>query len=129
MQTCNSKLWTARLPDDWICETQDDIEILYHPEGVGALEISASEQPETIGDDDLKYFTSDQIEAGISIAEATCGAFTGIELLYEHETLFWHEWFLRNGKILLLATYTCPLGDEEKEEAMLDVILATLQTK
>ncbi len=129
MQICSGEYWEVGLPDDWCCETEDGCVVIHHPDGVGQLEISASEQPEAVTIDDLRYFASDQIEHGVSPADVSCGAFSGIELIYEHDDLFWHEWFLCHENILFLASYTCPPGAEEKEEAMLDVIFATLKPR
>jgi hypothetical protein len=127
MQSCNNQYWELKLPDDWMCEREDDTRIVYHPDRSGTLEISASLQPEPVGDEDLRYFASEQIEQGVAATKVACGDFSGIELIYEHDALFWREWFLRHGKILLLASYTCPPGEEEQDEAMLDIILATLR--
>lgn len=127
MRVCRNDHWQVRLPDDWLCENEEGTVGICHPDGVGELEISASVLPASVSAEDLRYFASDQIEHGVTPAEVTCGVFAGIELIYEHDGWFWHDWFLGHDNVLLLASYTCPAGEEEKEEAMLDVILATLR--
>ncbi len=129
MQSCNHHHWRILIPDDWLCEDEDGTRLIYHPKGAGTLEITSSKQPTPIGDDDLRYFASEQIEQGVEPAYVKLGDFSGIELIYEHDDLYWRDWLLRNDELLLLATYTCPPGREEKEEGMLDVMMATLKRR
>ncbi len=127
MQQHHEENWQINLPDDWISETEEECVSIYHPNGPGMLEISASLQPEIISDDDLMALTDEHLEKGAHPEKTTIGDFSGIELSYEDDGVFWREWYLRQGELLLFATYNCDTGDEEKEEGMLDVILATLR--
>jgi len=129
MKTCSNDHWRLLLPDDWVCESEEDTRLIYHPGGIGRLEITPSLQPEAIDDEDLRYFASEQIEQGVQPVAVTVGDFSGIELIYEHDDLYWRDWLLRNDDLLLLATYTCPPGLETKEEGMLDVMMATLKRR
>ena len=128
MQTFAHDNWQLRLPDDWDHEVEDNIVTLYHPDGVGALILSSPPTDGNVSRDDLLFFTSEQLEQGIEPTDVKVGDFRGIELIYEDgDGNYWREWFLSADEIMLQISYTCPVGREEKEEGMIDVILATLR--
>lgn len=128
MKRLDHEFWRISLPDDWISEEEEGCISIYHAKGVGMLEISAVEQPDEIIPDDLLALASEHLEQGARPETMTLGDFDGIELSYVEEDIFWREWYLKSGKSLLFITYNCDVGDEEKEEGMLDVMLATLKT-
>ena len=127
MKHHKEQYWQISLPDDWLIETEDDCQSIYHPDGAGMLEISASLQPEPLTQDDLKAIASEHLETGATTEDTLIGNFSGFELTYEDEDVFWREWYLKHDNLLLFITYNCDLADEEKEEGTLDVILATLK--
>ncbi len=128
MQTFTHDNWQLGLPDDWAYEIEGDIVTFYHPDGVGALTLSSPPTDGNVNRDDLLFFASEQIEQGVRPTDVEVGDFRGIELIYEDgDDNYWREWFLSADKIMLQISYTCPIGREEKEEGMIDVILATLK--
>ena len=130
MQTFAHGNWQLRLPDDWICEVEDSIATLYHPDGVGELAISSPPTDSAVSRDDLLFLAGEQLEQGVRPTDVELGEFRGIELIYEDgDGNYWREWFLGSDDTLLQISYTCPVGREEKEEGMIDVILATLRKR
>ncbi|MGF1547034.1 MAG: hypothetical protein ACFCUG_06885 [Thiotrichales bacterium] len=128
MKQHNDHHWQITLPDDWIVEDEDGCVALYHPDGVGMLEISAAPQDTLVSDDDLRAIGSEHLEAGATTEPARVGEFDGFELSYDDaEGRFWREWYLKRGHLLLFMTYNCDTGNEDKEEGLLEVILATLK--
>ena len=128
MKRLDSEFWQISLPDDWISDEDDGCTSIYHDKGVGMLEVSAVEQPDEIVPDDLLSLASEHLDQGAKVETVELGDFDGIELNYVEDDIYWREWYLKSGKLLLFVTYNCDTGDEEKEEGMLDVMLATLKT-
>lgn len=127
MKQHKEQYWQINLPDDWLIETEDDCQSIYHPDGAGMLEISVALQPEPLTQEDLKAIASEHLETGATAEDTLIGDFAGFELTYDEDDVFWREWYLAHGNLLLFITYNCDSGEEEKEEGTLDVILATLK--
>ncbi|MGF1642551.1 MAG: hypothetical protein ACFCUJ_02840 [Thiotrichales bacterium] len=122
--------WLITLPDDWIAEDEDGCVALYHPDGAGMLEISADPQAHSIANEDLHALAAEHLDAGARVEATRAGEFDGIELSYDDaEGNYWREWYLKCDNLLLFVTYNCDTGDEEREEGLLEVILATLRRK
>lgn len=129
MKTYSAPHWQIHIPDDWIDEDDDGCIALYHPDGYGMLEITAAPQDEPIALDDLRVMASEHLEAGAKPQPVKIGAFEGLEIDYDDGEFYWREWYVRHDKVMLFITYNCALGDEEREEAMVDVVLATLKAR
>lgn len=122
-----SEYWQVNLPDDWVGREDPDSTTLYHPEGTGELQISASKYETDISDDELLELVEEHLESGADVEEVVCGRFEGLTLDYEAEDEYWREWYLSSGPILLFVTYVCDLADEEKEGDLVEFILESLQ--
>ncbi len=127
MKTFNTTDWSTRIPDDWTTETDPDCTALFHPDGAGILEISASLQEEAVSFDDLEAIAAEHLDAGADASEVIAGDFEGLGLSYLHEGELWKEWYLKSGNLLVFVTYHCLEEDEEKEEGFVDVILGGLK--
>lgn len=127
MKILQSDHWQLRLPDESVIEEEEDSYLIFQPKGIGNLEITTSVMPADINMEDLEFFASEQLEAGLEPSAASAGDFSGIEFVYEHDELFVRDWIVYNGNLLVLATYSCEMGKEEKEEAMIEIILSTLR--
>lgn len=119
--------WQITLPDDWVTENEEDCLSIYHPRGAGMLEISASIQDEEVIPEDLEAIAAEHLDAGAIPEACSLGDFSGFELTYDEDEVYWREWYLMHDNLLLFITYNCDDGDEEKEEGTLDVLLATLK--
>jgi hypothetical protein len=126
MKKHHDQLWEITLPDDWEVESDEDSVSLYHPEGPGTLQISATRQEDMITEDDLREMAADHLEAGAEPEEVELGDFDGFVLRYDTEGEYWCEWYLKAEHRLLFVTYACALEDEGEEEDVVEAVLDTL---
>ncbi len=118
--------WHITLPDDWRVEEDEDVLTLFHPEGIGELQISTLNYDQPLSGDALLEFAAEHIEAGAEPEEITLGEFDGIVLDYEIDDEYGCEWYLLAGSLFLFVTYVCDAGDEEQEHDVVELILESL---
>lgn len=123
----SSNNWKIDLPKHWEVEIDDEIHIIYDPDGFGALQISAfikSDDPITenellentgLEENDFKY-----------LKKVSCGDFDGYLLMYDVDHTFWKKWWLIKDNLLLFATYNCETTDREKELNFVDTTVNSL---
>ncbi|HSJ48627.1 MAG: hypothetical protein OQK27_05665 [Gammaproteobacteria bacterium] len=126
MKKHHDQLWEITLPDDWEVEADEDSVSLYHPDGPGTIQISATRQEEGIRDEDLREMAADHLEAGAELEEVELGDFDGFVLRYDTEGEYWCEWYLKAEDRLLFVTYACALEEEGEEEDLVEAVLDTL---
>lgn len=119
--------WQAILPDGWESQRDDNCVTLYHPDGVGALQISAAFKYFLVTDEDLRDFASEHLQAGAKIRELTCGEFAGFTLAFGVDDAYWRHWYLRRDNQMLFVTYNCPRDDRGTEDEPVSQILASLR--
>ncbi len=118
--------WKIELMPEWIGEDDEECATIYHPDGVGALQISSYTKEDEVTQDDLKEFASEHIEAGAKIVEAKTGAFEGFTFAFGIDNEFWQYWYVSSGKTALLITYNCDDSDQEYEIAKIKTMIASL---
>lgn len=125
MKPFEGKSWSISLLPDWIGEHEDECSLIYHPEGVGALQISAYTKATPVTDEDLREFAEEHIEAGAKLSPIQTGEFTGYTIALGIDDTFWQYWYLRNASTMLLVTYHC---DEDKRNQELEQIKSMVAT-
>ncbi len=114
------------MPDEWQVDDEAEVLTLYHPEGVGELQISTIKFDEPLSGDALLKLAAEHIEAGAEPEEVTLGEFDGIVLEYEVDGEYGCEWYLLAGSLFLFVTYVCDCGDDEQEHDVVEFILESL---
>jgi len=118
--------WALRLASGWTGRSEDDAEVLYHPEGAGALRVSAARKDDVVTDEDLKGFAVQHPEEGASVEVVEYGEFRGYRYEIEGESVLVRQWFLRAGTLALFLTYNCSLEHAGEEDEALETMLDTL---
>lgn len=118
--------WALRLASGWTGRSEDDAEVLYHPEGAGALRVSAARKDDPVTDEDLRGFAAQHPEEGASVEAAECGEFRGYRYEIEGESVLVRQWFLRADTLALFLTYNCSLEHAGEEDEALETMLDTL---
>jgi len=80
-----------------------------------------------VSDDDLRDFAEEHIVTGKSLAPVEYNSFSGFCVDYTRGRLFWREWWLRSGNLMIYATYNVDSGKEALESHDLDQILKSLR--
>ncbi len=124
----SSAWWSADLPHGWRgVEEERCVTISQHPR-VGVLQITAARNPEgVVTDQDLKDFAEEHIAGEKSLVRVIYESFLGFSINYTKGQLFWREWWLRSGNLMIYATYNVKSGKENIEKNALEYILRSLR--
>lgn len=134
--------YTVELPEGWTVDEDEDPVAIYHPDGVGALQVSAEtprlskagEKPDVFLM--LRAFlrgTGVDIDAipsrrgsarGMDWAEAEY-----VEDSPQEGKVFWLARMVVTPNSLVFLTYACAEEDKERERAAVDAILASLELR
>lgn len=122
--------WSVELPSGWSAEEEEDCVTFSAKRGVGALQISAfRHNDKDVTDEDLREFAEDELVGGAKPTQVICGAFLGIEVSYTADKEFWRKLWLREGSVLLYATYNCRAEDRVAEIEAINRMLNSLEPK
>src|SRR5436190_1684983 len=113
MSIVEGEWWQLELAPDWEAEANEDCVPLFHPDGVGALQLSAyrnSEKPAILEADILEMIdVPPKYRDGL--AKQEWGEFAGYQFVYSNRDAFWRRWWLSDGQTLLFVTYNCDKPD------------------
>lgn len=129
MKLFEGKSWSISLLPGWIGEHEEECSTIYHPEGVGALQISAYTKVTPVTDEDLREFTEEHIEAGAKLSPVQAGEFTGHTIAFGIDGTFWQYWYLRNASTMLLVTYHCDEDERNHELEQIKSMVTTLAAR
>lgn len=127
MNTFEGQSWSIELQSGWVGEHDEDCSTIYHPDGVGALQISAYTKDSEVTNEDLKEQAQDHVEAGAKLAESESGDFQGYTLAYGVDGEFWQHWYVCAGCTLLFITYNSDPEDREKEIDIVKKMVASMK--
>jgi hypothetical protein len=74
----------------------------------------------------LEEFAQEHTARGGRLARVSYGPFSGFSVQYAKEGLFWQEWWLRSGQLMVYATYNVVEGSEQTEKNDIERILSSL---
>jgi hypothetical protein len=116
--------WAVRLAAGWTGRSEEDADVLYHPDGAGALRVSAARKGDPVTDEDLQGFAAQHPQEGARSEAVVCGDFRGFRHDIEGDSVLVRQWFLRAGTLALFLTYNCSMEhageDDDALASMLD---------
>ena len=143
MTVFEKKGWyRLEIPEGWEVDEDESPVAIYHPEGAGALQVTA-ETPRPLppgGKIDvflmLRAFLK---QTGVDFDETLARRSTerGLDrAFYEYEAdspedgrIVWRSWMVTNHDIVVFLTYACREEDQEKDRAAIDGIVASLELR
>jgi len=129
LATVSSKSWTLDLAPGWVAEPEEQCVTITHPDGVGALQVSAHRRKGSpLSREDILEATELEPEALKHLAEQKWGAFRGFQLVYSDGEAFWRKWWLANGNVLLFVTYNCEMAHEDDELGAVNAMVQSLRS-
>lgn len=128
MTTYAGNSWALELAPGWTGRSEDDADVLFHPDGAGALRISAARKEDPVTDEDLQGFAARHPEEGAQMKTVRCGEFRGFRFEIEGDSVLVRQWFLRAGTLALFITYNCSLEHAGEDDEALAAMLDTLKT-
>jgi hypothetical protein len=128
------------LPDGWEADEDESPVAIYHPEGAGALQLTA-ETPRPLppgGKIDvflmLRAFLK---QTGVDFVEegATRSTERGLDRAFyeytaespEEGKVLWRSWMVTNHDIVVFLTYACREEDKDLERAAVDAVIASIE--
>jgi hypothetical protein len=131
--------YRLNVPEGWEVDDEESPIAIYHPEGAGALQVTA-EAPRPLppgGRIDvflmLRAFLK---QTGVDVDEtvATRSSVGGLDrAFYEHSSespeegrILWRSWMVTNHDTVVFLTYACREEEQEMERAAVDGIVASL---
>lgn len=126
MSTFRSENWKIELLPEWVGEVDEDCSTIYHPDGVGALQISAFVKDSEVTEEDLKGFAKDHIEAGARLSPLNAEGFKGFTFAFGVENEFWQFWYVSAGNVALFITYNCEANDRDYEVEDIRTMVASV---
>ncbi len=128
METYTSTLWEINLLDGWAAQRGKHCVTIYHPDGVGALQVSAYQNPRAkVTREDLLEATNLDAETQKHLGEQQWGGFEGFQLVYSADGTFWRKWWLGADKTMVLVTYNCELKEQEVECEAIGAMVSSLR--
>lgn len=127
MKVFKSDGWSVELPEEWQQETDNNLYTFYHPNGVGALQVSGFTKDGAVTESDLKELASEHIDAGAITKPIESSSVMGMTLAFGLNDEFWQYWYIGIGNKALLVTYNCDEQDKEKEINTIKVIVSSIK--
>lgn len=128
------------LPDGWEVDEDESPVAIYHPEGAGALQVTA-ETPRPLppggkidvflmlraflkqtGVDFDESLARRSSERGLDLASYEYGAESP-----EEGPALWRSWMVTNHDVVVFLTYACREEDRDRERATIDGIVSSLE--
>ena len=119
--------WSLELLPCWIGEHGEACSTIYHPNGVGALQISCLLKDSEITDVDLEELAEHHLNAGARVSDAACGEFFGFTLAFGVDGEFWQYWYVCKDNTALVITYNCNEVDLCSELEQVKEMVANLR--
>lgn len=128
LETYRSRWWTIDLADGWEAQRDEHCVTICHPDGVGALQVSAFQKPKgKVTRDDLFDATDVDAETQKHLGEQQWGDFHGLQLGYSADDTFWRKWWLAAGKTMVFVTYNCEFKNQEIERESINAMVSSLR--
>jgi hypothetical protein len=128
------------VPDGWEVDEDESPVAIYHPDGAGALQVTAeSPRPLPPGGriDVFLMLRAFLKQTGVDFDEtlATRTTERGLDRAFyeytaespEEGRVTWRSWMATNHDVVVFMTYACREEDEDRERAAIDAIVASLE--
>ncbi|HEY0720271.1 MAG TPA: hypothetical protein VGE50_03355 [Gammaproteobacteria bacterium] len=119
--------WSVELPEGWHGEREDESTLFRQEGGAGTLAVTLLCEKENVTRETLLELASSTSEEGHPASDIEVGTLRGLYFAYAEEGTAWREWYLAAGHCLFFVSYDCPVGEESKEAAEVDRLIAQLE--
>jgi hypothetical protein len=126
-RTAGNEHWSITVPDGWRVREDEDCLSILSPSDEDALQLSSHRKNAgAVSDADLLEFAAHHLDAGAPRRDVRLGDFVGFEIAYGVDDLACREWYLRKGRTLLFATFTCGAGRAGQRDETVELALVSL---
>jgi hypothetical protein len=122
--------WSIEVSKGWVAQKDEECISMFHPDGVGSLQISDYQNKHGKGrPDDLAGFIADEKLDDAIPLPVIAGEFSGLTISSGRDGRFMKKWFLLNDSLMLYVTYNCKQEDSNNEVVFIESMLQTLKSK
>lgn len=123
-----SNWWSVHLPSKWQAKEDKECVTLLGEHFQSALQISsARKENSAITDVDIKDFANGRISDMVAFHKVDIGVFCGFYAERIEDGIFWREWWLRSGNLLIYASYNVDEQFKASETAIVDGVIKSLR--
>ena len=125
----NSRWWYVLLPPGWQATQGSECVTLSSGHYPSALQISAAKKdaPNLITDEDLKDFAANQRPDELRLRKIDTPPFQGFYAEHVENGVFWREWWLRAGGLMIYVSYNVEETFKDTETVFVDNIVKSLR--
>ncbi len=121
--------WSLVPPAGWHVREDPDCVACVPSSGEGSLQLSSHRKGGKVSETDLLEFAEHHLRDGAPRRSVELGDFRGFEIAYDTDIEACREWYLRNGVVLLFATWTCELRRAGRLDPKVEASLVTLKVR
>lgn len=123
----NSRWWSVHLPAKWQTKEDKECVTIFGEHFQSALQISSARKDSSaVTDEDIKDFANGRICDAVAFHKVDFGPFSEFYLERIENGIFWREWWLRSGHLLIYASYNVDEQFKVSETAIVDGIIKSL---
>ena len=123
MTTVRSAWWSITIPQTWRATKDKECMTIKGDPAAGVLQISAARKPGIVTDEDLLEFIE---TPGDQLQEVKHEYFSGFATEYVNNKLFWKQWWLKSGSLIVYVTYNVDETLRSTEEEQVEKIVRSL---
>ena len=121
-----SSWWSVVLPPGWTASRENECTTFRATPPLGALQISSARKDlQPVDDNDLKEFAREHSNSAATLCDVKYGSFVGFSAERSQAGLYWKEWWLRSGRLMLYVTYNVAVPYKDSEMSLVEGILRT----
>ncbi len=125
---CGTQHWWADLPPGWCAQHDRDNVAIYHPDGVGALQISSFRKPHgEVSEADLREMAEGAPADANGLRPVHAGEFAGLRCESLDDRTYWVRWFVAREAVALHVTYNCAALECDREREEIGRMVASLK--
>lgn len=124
---CGTQHWRAEMPQAWCAQHGRETVAIYHPDGVGALQISGfRKHGGGVSEADLREMAAGATADGDGLLSDQAGDFAGLRWEGVAGSTYWVRWYLARGAVALHVTYNCSPQERDREREVIERVVASL---
>ena len=125
----NSSWWSVQLPSEWTITEDGQCATLSGKHFSSAFQISAARKERgLVTDEELKDFVSERLTNNV-LSQIDTGLFSGFYAERSESGVFWREWWLCAGSLMIYASYNVDEKFKNAETSLINHIVESLKPK
>lgn len=121
MKTVMTDYWAIQMPEEWLCEQDEETIVISDEDEVSSIEVSNIPVEDAAQGDAL---LSEFVPEGA--VQTTLAELPALYHELEEDGMFWREWVCVAEKLILIISHGMDLDNKGMDDSIVDEILSTL---